>query len=242
MKGLLEIKDFTGSVQDVDFKNRIVTGYFNNWDSIDSDGDVIRKGAGAKSIAERKSQIFFLNQHLWHQPHGKDMFIEERSEGTYFESNPMPNTSYSNDALVLYEAGIVKEHSFGFVTQKSNQITIDGKKVREITEYKLYEFSNVTLGANSNTPYTGLKSALTNINDLNTEVKKLLNLYRNGNISDDLGAELELAIKMLQLQAFELGKQETKSTQEPQEPPVSTHDEVEPLISVINQFRQNLKN
>lgn len=239
MKGLLEIKDFTGSVKDVDFKNRIVTGYFNNWDSIDSDGDVIRKGAGAKSIAERKDKIFFLNQHDWKQPHGFAKVLEEKEHGTYFESMPMPNTSYSNDALVLYQEGIVKEHSFGFVATKTNNITLDGKKVREISEYKLYEFSNVTLGANSNTNFTGFKSQFTDINDLNLEVKKLLSVFRNGNISDDLGVQLELAIKMMQLQAFELGKQELKSTQNEQEPPVSTLISIEP--QEINNLFTNFK-
>ena len=228
MKGLLEIKDFTGSVEDVDFKNRIVTGYFNNFDSIDSDQDVIRKGAGVKSISERKEKIFFLNQHDWKQPHGFAATLEEKESGTYFESNKLPNTSYSNDALVLYQEGIVKEHSFGFVTTKSNPATIDGKKIREITEYKLFEFSNVTLGANSNTPFAGFKSQFTDINDLNLEVKKLLGVFRNGNISDDLGIQLELAIKMLQLQAYELGK---KSTHEEQEPQVSTQvKSLEPQI------------
>ena len=228
MKGLLEIKDFTGSVEDVDFKNRIVTGYFNNFDSIDSDQDVIRKGAGLKTISERKDKIFFLNQHDWKQPHGFAATLEEKESGTYFESNKLPNTSYSNDALVLYQEGIVKEHSFGFVTTKSNPATIDGKKIREITEYKLFEFSNVTLGANSNTPFAGFKSQFTDINDLNLEVKKLLGVFRNGNISDDLGIQLELAIKMLQLQAYELGK---KSTHEEQEPQVSTQvKSLEPQI------------
>lgn len=228
MKGLLEIKDFTGSVQDVDFKNRIVTGYFNNWDSIDSDGDVIRKGAGAKSISERKDKIFFLNQHDWKQPHGFANVLEEKADGTYFESNPLSNTSYSNDALILYQEGIVKEHSFGFVATKTNNITLDGRKVREISEYKLYEFSNVTLGANESTPFTGFKSHFSDINDINLEVKKLLGVFRNANISDDLGVQLELAIKMLQMQAYELGK---KSTHEEQEPQVSTQvKSLEPQI------------
>ena len=228
MKGLLEIKDFTGSVQDVDFKNRIVTGYFNNWDSIDSDGDVIRKGAGAKSISERKDKIFFLNQHDWKQPHGFANVLEEKADGTYFESNPLSNTSYSNDALILYQEGIVKEHSFGFVATKTNNITLDGRKVREISEYKLYEFSNVTLGANESTPFTGFKSHFSDINDINLEVKKLLGVFRNSNISDDLGVQLELAIKMLQMQAYELGK---KSTHEEQEPQVSTQvKSLEPQI------------
>lgn len=227
MKGLLEIKDFTGSVKDVDSKNRIITGYFNNFDTLDSDKDFIRKGAGAKTIAERKDKIFFLNQHDWKQPHGFSSVIKEDSSGTYFESNPLPNTSYSNDAIILYEAGIIKEHSFGFVTEKSNFIDYEGEKVREITEYKLFEFSNVTLGANSNTPFTGFKSQFDTIDNINLEVKKLLSVFRNGNISDDMGIQLELAIKMLQLQAYELGK---KSTQKEDEPEQSTQDNLEPQV------------
>lgn len=240
MKGLLELKDFTGSVSDVDFKNRIVTGYFNNWDSVDHDGDVIRKGAGAKSIRERGNEIFFLNQHDWAQPHTKDNKLNEDSIGTAFVSNPLPNTSYSNDALVLYQEGIVKEHSFGFQVVKANQVTVNGKSVREIVEYKLYEFSNVTLGANSNTPFTGFKSKYNDINDLNIEVKKLLNVFRNGNISDDLGIQLELAIKMLQSQAFELGKKQ--NTQENNEPSKDTLTISNEPLNIIKQFRQNLKN
>ncbi|MHA7823683.1 HK97 family phage prohead protease [Chryseobacterium arthrosphaerae] len=240
MKGILEIKDFTGSVQDVDTKNRIVTGYFNNWDSVDSDRDVIRKGAGVKSINERKDDIYFLNQHEWSQPHGFAKIIEEREQGTYFESNPLPNTSYSNDALILYQEGIVKQHSFGFQTLKSNQIKINGVDVREITEYKLYEFSNITLGANSNTPFTGFKSKFENLTDLNLEVKKLLNVFRNANISDDLGVQLELAIKMLQLQAYEMGKKE--NTQKIIEPSEDTQvKSFEPLLNTINNLKFNIQ-
>lgn len=233
MKGLLEIKDYTGSVKDVDLKSRIVTGYFNNWNSIDYDGDVIRKGSGQKSINERKDKIFFLNQHDWSQPHGFASVIKEDDTGTYFESMPLSNTSYSNDALVLYSEGIVKEHSFGFQTVRSNAIKVNGKSVREITEYKLFEFSNTTLGANENTPFLGFKSKYNDINDLNIEVKKLLNVFRNGNISDDLGIQLELAIKMLQSQAFELGKNTQKT-----EPSADTQEKsFEPLIDILKEFK-----
>ena len=232
MKGLLEIKDFTGSVQDVDTKNRIVTGFFNNFNSRDSDGDIIRKGAGAKSIAERKDQIFFLNQHDWKQPHGFASIIEEKDDGTYFESMPMPNTSYSNDAIILYQAGIIKEHSFGFVTQKANRINFEGKSTRELTEYKLYEFSNITLGANSNTPFLGFKSRYETVEDINLEVKKLLNVFRNANITDDLGVQLELSIKMLQMEAFNLGKKHSIKEGEPS--PDTQIKDYEPLIKSFN--------
>ena len=234
MRGLLELKDFTGSVKDVDFKNRIVTGYFNNFDSIDHDKDIIRKGAGVKSIQERMNDIYFLNHHDWKQPHGFASIIKETDEGTYFESNPLPDTTFSNDALVLYQNGIIKEHSFGFVTLKSNSITLDNQKVREITEYKLYEFSNVTLGANPNTPFAGFKSRFDNVEDINEEVKKLLNVFRNERITDDLGVKLELSIKMLQLEAFNLGKQHSMKQAKPS---ADTSLNYEPLINTIKNFK-----
>jgi hypothetical protein len=37
-------KDYQLNVKDVDEKKGIVTGYFSNFNSIDSDGDIIRRG------------------------------------------------------------------------------------------------------------------------------------------------------------------------------------------------------
>ena len=102
MDGLLEYKSILGGIKDVDSKNKIVTGYLSEFGSKDYDSDIIEKGAFAKSIAERKNDIYFLNQHDWKQPHGKFSVLNEDSKGLYFESNALPNTSYSNDLIELY--------------------------------------------------------------------------------------------------------------------------------------------
>ena len=57
MNGLLEYKSISGNINDIDVKNRIVTGYLANFGTKDSDDDVIEKGAFAKSIKERKDSI-----------------------------------------------------------------------------------------------------------------------------------------------------------------------------------------
>src|SRR5690606_24159812 len=110
MNALLEYKDFVGSVKDIDTVGRRVTGYLTAFGNKDHDGDVAEKGMFTKTIQERKSQIFFLNQHKWDQPHGKFAVLQEKNEGLYFESEKLPNTSYSNDVLELYKEGILKEH------------------------------------------------------------------------------------------------------------------------------------
>ncbi len=211
MNDILTYKSIFGEIKDVDTKKRVVTGYLSGFDNKDHDGDIIVKGAFKKSIEERKNSIMFLNQHNWAQPHGSFNVLQEDSKGLYFESNPLIDTSYSSDALKLYEAGIMKEHSIGFQTMLSNY---DNKAdARIIKEVKLYEGSNVTLGANSNTPFTGLKSLT--LKEVNNQHKLILKAFRNGDFTDETFNILEIALKQLQKQAFELGKQSLTKYLEP---------------------------
>ena len=121
MKGLLEYKNFTAEIKDIDAKSMTVTGYWSKFGNVDYDEDIIASGAANKTIAERgpmgSNEIFFLNQHNWAQPHGKPTVLEAQEKGIYFESKIAP-TSYGKDALVLYAEGIVVQHSIGFSTVK----------------------------------------------------------------------------------------------------------------------------
>ena len=232
MKGNIEFKSSFAGIKDVDIKNRIVTGYLSEFGSMDYDQDIIEKGAFAKSIMERKSDIFFLNQHDWKQPHGKFNLLQEDSKGLYFESMPLPNTTYSNDLIELYGLGIVKEHSIGFSTIKADWHA-DGYS-RTIKEVKLYEGSNVTLGANPNTPFTGFKARTEK--EINDQVSLIIKAVRNGNFTDETFGQLEIALKMLQTEAYELGKKALE------EPNTITQDKEPLIIDTLKQFTNSLKN
>lgn len=231
MDGLLEFKSSFADIKDVDSKNRIVTGYLSEFGSVDYDKDIIEKGAFTKSITERKNDIFFLNQHDWKQPHGKFNVLQEDNKGLYFESNTLPNTTYSNDLIELYALGIVKEHSIGFSTVKSEWHK-DGM-TRTIKEIKLYEGSNVTLGANPNTPFTGFKSRT--IADINNQVSLITKAIRNGSFTDETFLQLEFALKQLQLESYELGKKSLD------EPIVITQDKEPIILDTIKLFTNSLK-
>lgn len=211
---LLEYKDLTGAVQDVDAKGRKVTGYLSSFGNKDHDGDIIQKGAFSKSISERKDQIFFLNQHDWSKPLSRFSVLQEDAKGLYFESNPLPDTSYASDVMKLYEAGVLKEHSIGFVTIKDDYNTEE--KVRYIKEVKLYEGSVVTLGANSQTPFTGFKSLT--IDQINEKSGAIMKMLRNGTLTDDTFLQLEIALKQLQREAYELGKKSLEAVEDTSEP------------------------
>lgn len=223
MDSILEYKSITGEIKDLDLNKRVVMGYLSSFGYVDKTDDAVEFGAFTKTLQERANQIFFLNQHNWAQPHGKFQSLVEDTRGLYFESTPLPDTTYSSDVLKLYEAGIIKEHSIGFQTIKSEE---DENNVRHITEVKLFEGSNVTLGANDKTPYLGLKTSIKEIDD---QSKLIYKAIRNGTFTDETFNLLELALKQLQQEAFNLGK---KSLEKP------SIDTYEP-ISVLHKFNES---
>jgi len=224
MDKFIEYKDFTGEVKDVDVSKRIVTGYLSDFDSLDSDDDRIIKGSFTKSITERKNKIFFLNQHNWQQPLSKFSVLQEDSKGLYFESEPLPDTSFAKDVITLYEAGVLKEHSIGFRTVKADYDS--DTNVRNIKEVKLYEGSVVTLGANSNTPFTGMKGL--SFEDVKDRAQLIIKMLKNGTLTDETFAQLELGLNSLLQEAYNLKNHS--------EPLIDTREPMQDEIKAINEF------
>lgn len=222
---MLEYKNFTAEIKDIDAKSMMVTGYWSKFGNVDYDDDIIASGAATKTIAERgpmgSNEIFFLNQHNWSQPHGKPSVLEAQEKGIYFESKVAP-TSYGRDAIILYQEGIVVQHSIGFSTVKADYDNKTG--VRTIKEIKLYEGSNVTLGANPETPFTGFKSLT--MAEINDQISKMIKLLKDGSLTDEGFGRLEIALKQFQLEAYNLGK----SSLESKEPTNVTPQAAEPNI------------
>ena len=156
----IQFKSINGGLKDVDVKGRTVTGYFSAFGNKDSDNDIILPGAFSKTVSEcgptGSNRIQFLWQHDSKMPLGKPHILKEDPYGLYFEAK-VANTSYGNDALNLYDAGVINEHSIGFNVIKST----DKGDHTELKELKLWEGSAVTWGANEMTPCTGMKSKFT---------------------------------------------------------------------------------
>src|SRR5690606_16928609 len=110
----------------------------------------------------------------------------------------------------------------------------DNNGVRVIKEIKLWEGSAVPLGANPSTPFNGFKSANT-IKEANDYIAKITKLFRNGNLTDDGFAQLEFALKQLQLESYELGKKHSGKIIEPSND--TQVKDFEPLLKTINNFK-----
>lgn len=213
---MLQFKTLHKAVKDIDKKGRIVTGYYSSFGNVDSDDDVIMKGAFERTLRERgpegKNKIMHLWQHDPWRPIGKPSVLREDAKGLYFETY-FPETTLGNDTLKLYEAEIINEHSIGFRIIQSDKSTQDGKEIQEIKEIMLWEGSSVTWGANEQTPSTGIKGLFKDDTNLQIEIERIQKFLRKGDVTDDTFEMLEY--KLEQLKLFPLQKEETPSHEEP---------------------------
>lgn len=195
MTNAINYKGFPAQIKDLDRKQGIVTGYFAQFGSVDSDMDSIKKGAFAKTIMENgpegKNRIMHLYQHDVNKPLGKPYMLKEDEFGLYFESKII-GTTYGEDVLKLYEAGVINEHSIGFRTVKNTP----KEGFNEIEEVMLYEGSTVTFGANENTPFTGFKSMTAT--EAVQKMQTISKAFRRGDFTDDTFNLLEIQMKQLE--------------------------------------------
>ena len=189
---MIQYKSNGLELKDLDMTKRVVSGYFSSFGNKDSDGDIIVKGAFKKSIAENKSRIAHLWQHDIWTPIGKLQELREDGKGLYFESKLSESTK-GNDALILYQEGIIKEHSIGFrIMQDEYQ---ESDNTNYIKEVYLYEGSTVTFGANPNTPVTGIKSETKE--DLSARLDNLQRFFKSGNVTDETFRLLEMEVESI---------------------------------------------
>jgi len=191
-------KNISFDIKDVDKKEGIVTGYFSAFDSLDSDGDIIRIGAFAKSISENgptslKPRIKHLLNHDPGKPLGSILSLKEDSYGLMYTSK-VGTHSLGTDFIKMVESDLVKEHSIGYNVIRESKNTKDN--YNELLELKLYEGSSLTgWGANENTPMLGLKGL--QIESIEERIKSFEKFVRNTDATDETIELCLLEIKQL---------------------------------------------
>lgn len=215
-----ELKDFSE-------KEGIVSFYFADFDSKDSDNDIIRAGAYKKSIEENRSRIKHMKNHDHTQVVGVLKEIGEDHKGAFAVSQ-LAKTTLGRDTLIEYEAGIISEHSHGFqIMQDEFDQTVGANIIKEI---RLWEVSSLThWGANQNTPTIDVKSA----KDVVVQMQKLNHILHKSKISDEKGEEL--------LKEYERLNEFFKSLNIETKPTAKSLDEiVQPTDKEFQEFAKHL--
>ena len=128
-------KDIHGGVKDVDLSKNTVTLYFANFDSLDSDGDIIEKGAFTKTIKEWRptgaNRIKHWKNHDSNQVIGKPLELFQDSKGAGAVSW-LGSKQLAKDALLDYQEGLITEHSFGYAVMASDLSNPDYQVLKEL--------------------------------------------------------------------------------------------------------------
>lgn len=224
-------------IKDISSDKREVAVYLAKFDSIDSDNEMIKKGAFSKSIQERgpnsssNRKIAFLRWHDWEKPIGKFLKLEEDDYGL-FAISQLGNSQIGEDAWNDYNDGIIREHSIGFQYIQDKMRWIDDANIPAqgyymISELKLYEGSAVTFGANSETNVVDVMKSEDKVEKavkISNEIDLLIKGLANGKGSDERLFEMEMKLKFLNSQMLILAKSE---------PFVKEHSPIiEPIITV----------
>jgi HK97 family phage prohead protease len=209
----MEYKVFQSKVQDVDQKKGIVINYDNAFNTVDTDGDISRKGAYKKTLVENASRA------KWYLNHDQGLllgvpFIEGTKEDDFgLLSYNHINTSKQlgadtlTDYMLFKEYDRTLEHSMGYNATKYNPYDLGkGGKGRELTEVKIWEKSTLTSwGANSDTPLVDIKS----LKDIDKMLEMLEQMFtKNLQYSD----ERKRAAEKLFLELKSLSKEEPGET------------------------------
>ena len=195
---MYRIKSIPAQVKDVDKAKRQVKLYYSAFNIVDSDGDSIRQGALKKTQAEwgpaGKNRIWHLDNHSPMLRIGKPSEMGEDEYGAWAVTQ-VRDTQAGKDAMVLYDAGDITEHSFGFLVMKEQR----KDEYNELIELRQFEYSSVNWGANMETPTIDVKSQ-DGAAQMIKEYDKWQKYLRKGTLSDEFCELLEIQLAQWQAQ------------------------------------------
>ncbi len=243
----IENKSYNDMILDIEPETRTVKACWSRIGNVDLDGDIIVAEAFTKTIKERgpkgKNMIWSLVDHKADMSHTLGKPKELYIEGDMLVAvTDLIETECGEDAIKLYEAGLINQHSIGFSTLKSD---VDQKTgIRTITELKLYEGSAVLWGANPETPTLGFKGEFKETKEnLSLRLENLIKAFRGGTFTDDTFALMEIQIKQIQaeLLALEVAETITQPAEAVEPTPAVEEASNEDVLKAIKQFNNLFK-
>jgi HK97 family phage prohead protease len=142
-------------------------GYASVFGNKDLGNDVIKQGAFAKSIYEKKPrQIKLLYQHKTDEPIGVIDSLEEDKRGLKIKGRLAMGTQKGKEVYELMKMGALDSMSIGYRLSPDDYKYSDKLKKRTITNLDLMEISMVTFPMNPKAKITKVKLAEMNVREI----------------------------------------------------------------------------
>ena len=141
-----EYKSASFVLESADESTGEFSGYAAVFGNVDDGGDVIEKGAFAKTIVEdfNRIKILALHNNCW-LPVGRPIELREDDRGLFIRGK-ISNTSLGRDIRTLLKDGVLGELSIGYDAVVFDYDSETG--IRHLKEIKLWEVSIVTWAMN----------------------------------------------------------------------------------------------
>lgn len=138
----------------VTIDDRTIQGYAIVWNSKNSYGEIVIKGAtlnslNARGVGSGKNEIQFLKFHNSDEIVGKLIELREDDYGLFFKAEIL-KTQLGEDTLEQIRAGVLKQLSYGFNYIWDKTEYDDATDAYILREIKLWEISLVTWSADEN--------------------------------------------------------------------------------------------
>jgi HK97 family phage prohead protease len=151
-------------------------GYASVFNNIDLQGDIIRRGAYTKTIAERvqSGKVRLMLTHIGYAHKATDVIgtvrkAEEDDHGLKITAD-YASTPTAQDVRTLVREGHVDGLSVAIQPIKMAQTLVDTKQANEITEAKLIEITVTAFPANEETHITNSKSYFDDYKEIVAEI------------------------------------------------------------------------
>ena len=149
----LELKEFDGAL-DGTFE-----GYGSTFGNVDRVGDIVERGAFAKSLqrhTDASTTPAMLFHHDMTRPVGKWLSIEEDTSGLYVKGKLSLGVRDADEAHQLLKDGVIESMSIGYIVDE--EVYDHKSNVNYLKEISLHEISLVAIPANAMATVSSVKS------------------------------------------------------------------------------------
>lgn len=171
---MYKISDFDFEIKSVD-EDGTFSGYASVFGVVDSQNDIVAKGAFAASLSRRTRPVPILWQHQQANPVGIYPKLAEDERGLFVKGKLLVDeVAKAREAYALVKSGAVSGLSIGYRVKQSSLDNIS--RIRTIKELELEEISLVTMPSNGEARIDAIKTklaygGLTTIRELETVLR-----------------------------------------------------------------------